>query len=141
MSQSDVFRGVMAEYEEAVRDVQKNRKLFDGVMGLGNHPGNAPCHDALDKKVETLCREAAGPENSAERETLIREICQAALDWKGPEYARLMLVAVQRHTLGLIPELEPEERERLAAWYQKAYPRWNRLPVQSQVLSALKKGR
>ena len=141
MSQTGEFRSIMDEYTEAVRNVQKNRKMFDGVMGLGNHPGNAPSHETLDKKVESLCLEAAGWENSEDREALIREISQAALDWEGPEYARLMLVAVQRHTLELIPKLEPEGRERLTEWYQKAYPRIRRLPVQNQVLSALKKGR
>lgn len=141
MDQKEEFRSILAEYGEAVRTVQKNRKMFDGLMGLGNHPANAPCHEVLDKKVESLCREAAGWKNSDDREALIREIGQAALDWEGPDYARLMLVAVQRHTLPLIPELEQEGRERLLEWYKKAYPRNRRLPVQNQVLSALKNGR
>ena len=140
MSRREEFSGMMAEYDEAVTEVQKNRKMFDGVFGMGNHPGNAPCHDTLDRKIETLCREAADAPDAGQIRELLEAVYAAPLGWNGPEYARLMLVAIQRHTLPLIPLLRVEDRAELSAWYQKAWPRRKRLPVQEEVLKALKKG-
>ena len=129
------WEDILREYGSAVQTLQKNRKMFDGVLGLGTHPGSAPCHDAMDKQVEALCREAA-PE---EADALAERILHAAFNWEGPEYARLMLIAVQRHLQLLLPALSPTAREALAAWYEKKYPRRLRLPVQEQLLKALKK--
>ncbi|MBQ8073693.1 MAG: hypothetical protein IJ231_08025 [Clostridia bacterium] len=140
MNETAVFQAALAEYAQAVTEVQKSRKMFDGVLGLGNHPSNAPCHDVFDKKVESLCLEAAEPENGAERAALVEAVFGAEGQWKGPEYARLMLIAAQRHTLPLLPLLAPESRKKLADWYRKTYPRRKRLPVQDQVLKALEKG-
>ena len=140
MSRQEEFSAMMAEYEEAVTEVQKNRKMFDGVLGMGAHPGNAPCHDALDKKIAALCEAVAGDPGAGQAKELLDAVYGASLKWEGPEYARLMLIAVQRHTLPVIPRLSPEERAELAAWYERSFPRRKRLPVQDEVLKALKKG-
>ena len=140
MNETAVFQAALAEYARAVDEVQKKRRPFDGVLGLGNHPSNDPCHDAFDKQVAALCEEAALPENQAERAPLVEAVFGAEGQWKGPEYARLMLIAAQRHTLPLLPLLAPESRKSLADWYRKTYPRRKRLPVQDQVLKALEKG-
>ena len=110
MNETAVFQAALAEYAQAVTEVQKSRKMFDGVLGLGNHPSNAPCHDVFDKKVESLCLEAAEPENGAERAALVEAVFGAEGQCKGPEYARLMLIAAQRHTLPLLPLLAPARR-------------------------------
>ena len=139
MSRAEAFRAALAEYDAAVRAVQKNRKMFDGVLGMGTHPGNAPCHDVLDRRTGELCREAASDPDPSELSPFLRELYAAAKRWEGPEYARLMLVALHRHTLPLIPLLAAEERAALSEWYQQAYPRRQRLPVQDQLLKELKK--
>ena len=129
---------LLREYDQAVAEVQKNRKMFDGVMGLGTHPGSAACHEIMDKQVAELCQRAAAEEAPAEeRLVLVRAIFEAEKKWKGPEYARLMLTALQRHTIPVIGLLPEADRQELADWYGKAYPRRNRLPVQEEVLAAL----
>ena len=127
----------LREYDGAVQEVQKNRRVFDGVLGLGNHPGSAPCHDALDRQAEALWREAAEAGDLEAAEELVNTLFRAETEWKGPEYARLMLVAVQRHAIPLIPLMEKGARDELSDWYQKQYPRRKRLPVQDEVLAAL----
>ena len=140
MSWREEFSATMAEYEEAVTEVQKNRKMFDGVFGMGNHPGNAPCHDTLDRKIQAMCTQAGETPDAGQIREMLEAVYAAPLAWKGPEYARLMLVAVQRHTLPLIPLLPERDRAELGAWYQEAWPRRKRMPVQEDVLKALKKG-
>ena len=140
MSWREDFTAMMSEYDEAVREVQKNRKIFDGVFGMGTHPGNAPCHDVLDRKIEALCREAAEEPDAGQIREMLEEIYAVPLKWQGPEYAKLMLIAVQRHTMPLISRLAEEDRAELSAWYQKTWPRRRRLPLQEEVLKALQKG-
>ena len=50
-----------------------------------------------------------------------------------------MLLAVHGLTQPLIARLRPEDAQAMYLWYQKAYPRRERLPVQNQVLEALKR--
>ncbi len=132
------YQRLMTEYDQAVQELQKKRKVFDGLLGVGNHPGNAACHELLDRQTEALCREALEKGSPEELKTLAEAVFQSERKWQGPEYARLMLVAIQRHTLEMIPRMEKTDRENLAAWYRQAYPRMRRLPVQDQVLKALK---
>ena len=138
MDALEELRSICTEYEEAVREIEKNKRMFDGILGLGNHPGNDPCHEKLDRRITALCALAAEEGDAAEREALAEAVFRLAESWKGPEYGRLMLLAQHRHTLALIPGLSREGRERLADWYGKTYPRRKRLPVQDQVFAALK---
>ena len=57
------------------------------------------------------------------------------------EFARAVgyQAAVQGLTLQAVGALRPEDAQALYLWYQKAYPRRERLPVQNQVLEALKR--
>ena len=130
---------MMAEYDAAVVEVQKKRKPLDGVLGLGSHPGDAACHEILDGKVQALCQRAETEADPGEKKELLEEIYRLPGRWNGPEYARLMLIALQRHTLGLIPGMDVEDRKSMAEWYQKEWPRVQRLPIQDSVLKALKK--
>ena len=55
---------VLQDYLAAVQELQKGRKLFDGLLGMGSRPGDAPCHDELDKKIAALCAQAAELEDA-----------------------------------------------------------------------------
>ena len=138
MDWKNSFEAMMEEYAGAVAELGKNRKRLDGLFGLGSHPGDAACHETLDKKAQALCQEAESALQGAELKDFLLTLWQAAARWQGPEYARLMLVAIQRHTEGLIPALEPGDRGDLAEWYKKTWPRSRRLPVQEKILKALR---
>ena len=133
------LRSICAEYGDAVKETEKKKRFFDGFLGLGNHPGNAACHEVLDQKTEELCRRALEEGTPEELGALTEAIFRLEGSWQGPEYGRLMLLALHRHTLELIPRMDGETRERLAAWYGKTYPRRKRLPVQDQVYAALQR--
>lgn len=133
------YKAIMDEYVEAVNELQKKRKFLDGLFGFGSHPGNAACHEILDQKVEALCRKAGEALDASEQASLADAVLRSERAWQGPEYARLMMAAIQRHVIPLLPSLSPETKKELLTWYEKEYPRWKRLPVQDQVISALKK--
>ena len=138
MTYLEEFQEIMTEYDAAVDEVQKKRRGFDGFMGLGNHPGNAACHEIMDKKVAELCGRAAAEGTSAEAAALTEAVLKKENSWDGPEFARLMLKAVQRHALPVIPRLAPEDRRSLGEWYDKTSPRRQRLPAMEAVYKALK---
>lgn len=54
-----------------------------------------------------------------------------------PSVAYWMLMTVHGLTLTLIEQLRWEDAEALWGEYRAAYPRWERLPAQEKVLSAL----
>ena len=137
MMLTEELNEILKEYDLAVQEVQKKRKFMDGVFGFGNHPGNAACHEQLDQKMESLCRRAAESGDEQEIYALTKAVFEAGDRWEGPEYARLMLVAVQRHAMDLIPMLSSESRKELAAAYDRKYPRRKRLPVQEPLYREL----
>ena len=130
---------LLREYDRAVAELQRTRKPLDGVLGLGSHPGEADCHEILDGKMQALCQRAETEADPAEKRDLLDHLYHLPGRWEGPEYARLMLIALQRHTLSLIPGMNPEDQKAMAEWYQKEWPRSKRLPVQDQILKMLKK--
>ena len=95
----------------------------------------------MDREIAGLIRtaeeEGALPEEKAE---IVRVLLRQAADYQGPEYARILLVAIQRHVIPWIPELGGETRAEILAWYQQKYPRRKRFPVQERIIAALKAG-
>ena len=133
------YREILAEYETAVTELTMNMKPTDGIFGLGKHPGDAACHEIMDKKIQTLCDRVADEQEKSEEAAVLSEaILQQESQWTGPDFARLMLIAIQRHTLKLIPMLSEEKRFELGAWYHRQYPRRKKLPVQFQIDKALR---
>jgi len=138
MALADKFREILAEYRADLANMEKRRSPTDGLLGFGRGRGDDPCHDSLDSRTAALLREAqeAPPEEGA---ALMRELLRAPEEGAWPEHAYLMLIALQRHSLGLISRLSAADAEELAAWQQKTYPFYRRLPVQKDVLRALKR--
>ena len=133
------FREIMSEYREALDSDRKRRKPLSGIFGIGAGPGDDPCHDTLDRKTVQLTEEMAAETTTPEEATeLVRAVLMAESSGVWPEYAKLALIAIQRHTLPLIRQTDPAGRAELAAWYEKRYPKRMRLPVQKKILEELK---
>lgn len=127
-------------YFEQVRAAEKRLKPADGLFGMGERLANAPCHDAFWKALRAFLegmdvKEAPGQVGQAldfiYRAPFAYPDVHPSVYW--------MLLAVQGLTQPLITCLRPEDAQALYRWYQKAYPRRERLPVQNQVLEALKR--
>ena len=132
--------GLYEAYFEQVRAAEKRLKPADGLFGMGERLANAPCHDAFWKALRAFLegmdvKEAPGQVGQAldfiYRAPFAYPDVHPSVYW--------MLLAVQGLTQPLITCLRPEDAQPLYRWYQKAYPRRERLPVQNQVLEALKR--
>ena len=133
------FREILNEYREGLEKDRKNRKPLSGIFGFGAGPGDDPCHEILDRQAGQLMEElGAGEPAPEETAELVNAVFRAEGSEAWPEYARLALIAIQRHTLPLISRMNPGDRAELAAWYEKQYPKHKRLPVQKIILQELK---
>ena len=123
-------------YEAQVKEIEQKKKFMDGIFGLGKRPADAPCHEEMDQRVKALAEQAA--ESDAEAiGSLVTAVLKAPADWKGPLYARMALVAAQRHMIPLIPRMNTADREALGAWYTAHWPKQERFPVQKEIIRLL----
>ena len=137
MSRIEEFRQLIAAYEAETDALGKQRRSIAGLFGMGKTPADDPCHDRLDKAVGEMCARAAEEDSPEEAAALAEAVLRAEHGFDGYDYARLTMIALQRHALLLIPRLGPVEKAALAEWYLAIYPRRMRLPVQDQIVKAL----
>lgn len=127
-----------ADYRQDLENYEKKRKPTDGLLGLGHSLQNDPCHERLDDRVAQCVRQICALSPSPrEAEQVIRLLLRPE-DAAWPLAAQWMLRALERHALPLIPFLSPDDAAQLQKEYASRYKPWDRLPVQKQVLKALK---
>ena len=103
-------------YLDEARKVELARKPGEGIFGLGKRPSDDPCHDRFAANLKEWLEAKKYPD---------------------PKSSFWMLIAVQSLTLGLIPRLSESDARSLVGEFAGLYKRWERLPVQKQILDAL----
>lgn len=127
-------------YEKKVEKVRANSSPLAGLFGFGGGVKNDSCHEEYYEEVSACCAElaaACAPEE--EVYTCVRYLLTGAAEHDGKEDVYGMLIAIHGCAKPLIPLLSREHKKQLLAFYQDAYPRITRLPVQDQVIKLLKK--
>ena len=132
------LEALYAGYLKTVQELEDNRKLGEGMFGFKGGPADNPCHDRFAEDLRAMLADfaAAGPD-SADVRALLESIYAAPRRFPRPRTAMWMLLAVHGLTAILIPLLEKEDAAALRKSYAAAYKRWERLPVQQQILRAL----
>lgn len=139
MKATEEFQCVLSAYQEDLDRLAESLRPGDGVFGFGRVPGDDPCHERFDKRASELAESWAQPERDrAEAADLVRRMLRCDRDLALPVYAQGMLLAIQRHVLPLIPRLTEAEAREMRLWYEKQYPFFRRMPIQKDVLRALK---
>ena len=130
---------IYEEYLTQAEQLEQNRRIGDGLFGFGNAPADDPCHDRFAHTLETeLQRLLTQPPTAEEARDILAYIYRAPLQSRSIPSAYWMLLAVHGLTVDVIGLLSPPVAKDLYAWYEQTYPRRERLPVQKQVLAALK---
>lgn len=128
-----------ASYLKFVEELERKRKPGEGIFGLKGGPADNPCHEQYSETVRALLEgfAAQNPPSSLVRPVL-EELYTAPKRHPQPACAYWMLIAVQRHSLPLIELLSPEDAFALYVRFNKDVPRYQRLPVQTEILKKLK---
>ncbi len=133
------YQGIIVHYIEELEKAEKNRKPGSGLFGFGQGPGDFPCHTEMDNRVAELAAEIAeGEAEPDEVAEIVKAVLQAEESRAWPEAARWAVMASQRHVLPLIARISAEDKKEMLAWYEKAYPKRRRMPLQKQILEKLK---
>lgn len=127
------------DYRLDLEAFERKRRPADGLLGLGRRLQDDPCHEKLDERVQAavagVCALPPTPEQAQRLAALLLTVGQ---DPSWPLAAQWMLRAIERHALPLIPHLRQEDAASLLKEYAGRYRPWDRLPVQKQVVKALK---
>ena len=127
-------------YLQTVQELEKNRRIGDGLFGLRPGPADDPCHDRFAADLDALLKDfAASSPDSAACAAVLRYLFKAPEAWRDLKSAYWMLIAVQGLGAGLIDNLSAADAEGLEALYAARYPRRERLPVQTQILKKLQR--
>ena len=127
-------------YEEAVTAVYQKAKPGDGLFGWGEDPKKDPCHMAFYEAVERWTADFLS--SQPDRDGAFRAVKYLL---ETPETCRerhcfWFMYAAQGFSRELIPLLGKEQCAELMAYYDGAYPKRDRMPVQKEVYRLLKKG-
>lgn len=130
---------LLEEYLSAAEKLERSRRPTE-LFGLKFGPSDDPLHERFAEDMTALLSDfAAEGTGSAATRAVLEKLLLAAQNYPKPVSAHWMLVAVQGLARNLIPGLSRADAAALARDYEVAWPRRARLPVQDQILKALKK--
>ena len=130
---------IYTDYAEAVKDVRKKARMFDGILGLGKDPRNDACHDAFYQAVaqwvETFLQTRPEQENLMAAAVFLLE---EPIAYTGQECYWYMYAA-HGHIKPIVPFLTKENAKELAQRLEKCYKKLDRMPLQKELLKMLGK--
>lgn len=140
MDMMEQLRQRYEQYQQDAREAVRKANPWDGMLGFGNDPRRNPCHERFYADVEAWTEEflRRGP-SAAEAAEAVRWMLQAAQEHRD-EVTFLYLFAAQGHARKLIPLMAAEDCGMLQDWYDGAYRKVERMPVQQEVYKLLKQG-
>ena len=127
------------DYIGIVRELERKRKPGEGLFGMRSGPKDDPCHERFAADVKKLLQDFRDTSpGSEECAALLRYIFTVPEAWREPACAYWMLIAVQGFGKELIDRLNHADAAALAELYAAQYPRYERLPVQAELLKKLR---
>lgn len=133
------LRAALETYRTELETLETNRKPLDGIFGTGSSVKTNACHERFDSAVAAvMARLRADGATGEEIGEAAAFVLEAADPDKKLSSLQLFLIAAQRHCLPLIGLIPQEQAALLARQYETRWPRRVRLPVQTEVLKALK---
>ncbi len=137
MAALDALKVLYTDYGEKVRQVRAKASPLDGMFGFGNDPRNHSCHEDFYEAAEAIVNAFAqsGPTPAEAYQVVSFMLREASLHREEESY--WYLYAVQGHTRCLIPLLTREDCCKLRDFFDRTYPKRDRLPVQKDVYRLL----
>lgn len=137
MTALEQLQELYAAYEPEATDAKKKSSYFASVLGTGNDHRNHPCHDLFYQGVGAVIGEFLSGAPSEQEVGLILQwlLMTAAAHKNQPTY--WYLYAIHGYAAPLVELADPALCRQLQEQYNKAYPRYERMPVQNNIYKAL----
>lgn len=133
------LKEIYEEYDRACQRAVEAAPLCGGLLGMGDSPKNAPCHEIFYEKAGAWTAAFVKSQPTArEAAQALALILQAAAERRGKE-TYWYCYAAQGHGEALVALVTPEAAQALSGWYEAAYPAIDRMPVQKKIAKHLKK--
>lgn len=137
MDRLEELKALYEGYLRQTEELLEKRNPVHNFFGI-DRPGTAPCHKEFVERVETLMLRLAEDLPAEKTPEVLRYIFEAPDANRQNELAYWMLLAVHGKAVPLFRKLLPEDASVLLTWYEKRFPRRQRLPVQKDVVKRLK---
>ena len=133
------IKRICFEYIAAAEKLEEERKPADCLFGMGKKPADDPCHDRFAEELRAALGEIVSRgADTAEAKAILSYLYRLPKEHTEPFSIFWMLNAVHGLTVPLIGSLSREDAVSLRKQYASDYKRWERLPVQEEVMKALK---
>lgn len=140
MEKLQQLKDIYQKYVEEVAKVYKDAKPMDGLFGWGDDPRKDPCHMRFYEDVEKWAKAFGAETLTRDRAyEAVRFILETPAAYREKNCFWFMYAA-QGHARELIPLLDRTQCALLRDFYDDAYPKRDRMPVQKDVYKLLKKG-
>ena len=127
------------EYEKELEELHRKAPATAGLLGMGGHPRDDRCNEIFYYNVEKWAEEfLKGSPDQADVDTVAEWILKLA-DVHRQDHTYWFCYALQAHAKKMIPLMSREKVQELQIWYNEAYPRVDRLPLQTEVYKLLLK--
>ena len=134
---SDI-KAIYEEYMAKVIQLESERKITDGLFGMGKKTSDDPCHDKFADDIKAAVDDfIEGKPDASQVREVMEHMLRYPADNRQPVCSFWMLCAVQAHAEALVPMLAADDAQQLQKMYGKLFPRWDRLPVQQKLYAEL----
>lgn len=134
------LKGIYEQYIRALEKANREAKATDGLFGMGDDPRKDPCHMRFYEDVQQWVQDLAAGSGEQERSCeAVRFLLETPARYR-EHPAFWFMFAAQGLAKPLIPRLTKEQCAQLRIFYDDAYPKRERMPVQKDVYKLLKKG-
>lgn len=139
---NELFVELEKQYVDAIEKIRiaaKNRKPGEGIFGFGRKLSDEPCHMELIEGVQKVAEAMAKEATSQEAAKAIRYILERPECYeKVAQSMYWTMITAQGQVMPLIPCLNKEDALEIYTWYNKENPKRLRLPIQNDIVKALK---
>lgn len=137
MTPLEELKARYAQYEKELTAAHQAHP-FGGYLGFGTDARRDPCNMRFYEDVQAWTAELAAACPDPDTAAQVVEWLLFAPEGRQKELAFPFLVATQGHARMLIGALSDADRAAFAARYDKAFPKYQRLPVQKEILKMLR---
>ena len=127
------------EYEKELEELHRKAPPTAGLLGMGGHPRDDRCNEIFYYNVEKWVGAfLKGNPVQADVDQVAEWILTLAKIHR-EDHTYWFCYALHAHAKGLIPLMSREKVRQMQEWYNEAYPKVDRLPVQNEVYKLLLK--